>query len=103
MGNIMVHKVDSNRNDQETRKIVCVAFCVALTSLQDIEEAFFSERASYLYCFQSFLHLVSKIVQTQSMVWPSISTNHLRSLFSDELSNLANGNGLTLVTEGESA
>lgn len=28
--------------------------------------------------------------------------NHLSSLLSDELGNLANGNGLTLVAEGES-
>jgi hypothetical protein len=29
--------------------------------------------------------------------------NHLSLLFSDELGDLANGNGLTLITEGESA
>lgn len=31
------------------------------------------------------------------------NTNHLSFLFGDELSDLANGNGLTLITEGESA
>jgi hypothetical protein len=33
----------------------------------------------------------------------SLCTNHLSILFGNELSDLANGNGLTLVTEGEAA
>jgi hypothetical protein len=32
-----------------------------------------------------------------------LRTNHLSFLFGDELGDLANGNSLTLITEGESA
>jgi hypothetical protein len=76
-----------------------LCFCGSITSLQDLRElsSFSCISSTYILPVVSSFG-IKKNVQTEF----SLCINHLSILFGDELSNLANSNGLTLVTEGES-
>jgi hypothetical protein len=75
-------------------------FCGSITSLQDIEGPFFIVSSTYIVPVVSSFWYRKRKCTTDA--W-RFKTNHLSFLFGDELGDLANGNSLTLITEGESA